>query len=356
MSSRALTAPCLRRDASFQRDFRSGRTVPLDTAINADIVLTDLDIVNCSSPVFRAAVTRYGNAESRCNGDDTGRDTEIPVDASGETFTVEVYDARPYWSYGTYTLRVSLSRIDASAPGGNVELASASTRFLMSRYLVPGEAIAPPPTPGTQARMDPDPTTLNMGVGQWYRFRVRSNVLLYLNDHVGVVAYGTDHGSDHFASLPGMTAEPPTTTTVEACQNPNSVNWRRAIHQGLWITPCMAGDAGMYVRHETDAVAPLWSYEFRTLLAPGNDDDSSPTRSVSDASATEADAVEFWGTPNVGFGPADTVRDWRVGWRLTPAGVGVGVSLDLDATRREAVVDAAWVPEHELMLCGGLQW
>jgi len=286
-----------------------GHSVPLNTAISANIVLTDLDIANYSSLVFRADVTGYGNAESRCNGDDTGRDLEIPVDASRETFTVDVYDACPYWSYGTYTLDVSVSKIDASAPGGKVELASASTRFLMSRYLVPGEATAPPPTPGTPAWLDPDPTSLNMEVGQWYRFRLRSNVLLYLNDHAGVVAYGAEHGSDHFASLPaGTTAEPPTTTTEAACQNRIGVNWRRAIHQGLWITPCMAGDAGMHVRHETDAVAPLSSYEFRTLPAPGNDDDGSPTLSVSDASATEGDAVEFTVSRSAASGRAVTVQ------------------------------------------------
>ena len=63
----------------------------------------------------------------------------------------------------------------------------------------------------------------------------------------------------------------------------------------------------------------------------------------------------FTGTPSVGFGFADTARDWRVGWRLAPAGAETGISLDLDATRREAA-GANAPPEHELMLRGAWSW
>ena len=45
----------------------------------------------------------------------------------------------------------------------------------------------------------------------------------------------------------------------------------------------------------------------------------------------------FTGTPNVGFGASDNARDYRVGWRLTPAVPGyAGFRVDLDATRRES--------------------
>ena len=62
----------------------------------------------------------------------------------------------------------------------------------------------------------------------------------------------------------------------------------------------------------------------------------------------------FTGTPNLGFGLADTARDWRVGWRLS--GAGAGVTLDLDATRREAVLDEGSEAEHGVMLRGALRW
>ncbi len=59
------------------------------------------------------------------------------------------------------------------------------------------------------------------------------------------------------------------------------------------------------------------------------------------------------GTPNVGFGMSDTARDWRIGWRLTPAGGG-GFEIGLDATRREAANDNE--AEHGVMVSGALRW
>ena len=49
----------------------------------------------------------------------------------------------------------------------------------------------------------------------------------------------------------------------------------------------------------------------------------------------------FTGTPHVGFGMSDGgARDWRLGWRLTPAASGdTGFEVSLDATRREAAND-----------------
>ena len=63
----------------------------------------------------------------------------------------------------------------------------------------------------------------------------------------------------------------------------------------------------------------------------------------------------FTGTPNLGFGRSGTARDYRIGWRLAPAGAGSGFSLDLDATRRESVLDDADA-EHGVMLRGALRW
>ena len=48
----------------------------------------------------------------------------------------------------------------------------------------------------------------------------------------------------------------------------------------------------------------------------------------------------FTGTPNLGFGLSDSTRDYRIGWRLTPAAPGgPGFEVGLDATRREAAND-----------------
>ena len=64
----------------------------------------------------------------------------------------------------------------------------------------------------------------------------------------------------------------------------------------------------------------------------------------------------FTGTPNVGLGLSETARDWRIGWRLAPAGAGAaGFEMSLDATRSEPANDDAR-PEHGVMLRGALRW
>ena len=64
------------------------------------------------------------------------------------------------------------------------------------------------------------------------------------------------------------------------------------------------------------------------------------------------------GTPNLGFGLSDTARDYRIGWRLTPAVQGAsGFEVNLDATRRETANDnGAGVPEHGVMLRSAIRW
>ena len=64
----------------------------------------------------------------------------------------------------------------------------------------------------------------------------------------------------------------------------------------------------------------------------------------------------FTGTPNVGFGASDGGgRDYRLGWRLTPAVGGYsGFQVNLDATRRESAGTGA--PAHGAMLTGALRW
>ncbi len=65
----------------------------------------------------------------------------------------------------------------------------------------------------------------------------------------------------------------------------------------------------------------------------------------------------FTGTPKAGFGLSDGgARDWRIGWRLTPAARGnPGFQIDLDATRNEFANDDA-APEHGVMLRASIRW
>ena len=64
----------------------------------------------------------------------------------------------------------------------------------------------------------------------------------------------------------------------------------------------------------------------------------------------------FTGTPNAGFGISENARDWRVGWRLSPAGgMALDFGLSLDATRREPANDDG-PPEQEVMLRAAIRW
>ena len=65
-------------------------------------------------------------------------------------------------------------------------------------------------------------------------------------------------------------------------------------------------------------------------------------------------AGRFTGTPNLGFRMWDGgLRDWRIGWRLTPTGLhAAGFEVNLDAMRREATDDS----EQEVMLRGRMRW
>ena len=60
----------------------------------------------------------------------------------------------------------------------------------------------------------------------------------------------------------------------------------------------------------------------------------------------------FTGTPHVGLGLSDAAREFRLGWRLSPAGGGA-FELHLDAARRDAVGDT---PEHRVGLGLTTRW
>ena len=137
-----------------------GHAVPQNTPITATVTLDNLDPGSYSSLVFRADLTEWDQgfpASTSCEGEHTGEDITVEVDASRETFTVEVWKSCSQDIYAHYTLDAALVRLDSSAPGGRVELASAETRFAMSRYLGAGETPPPPPAPGVAAWLDPAP-------------------------------------------------------------------------------------------------------------------------------------------------------------------------------------------------------
>ena len=63
----------------------------------------------------------------------------------------------------------------------------------------------------------------------------------------------------------------------------------------------------------------------------------------------------FTGTPNVGFGLSEAARDYRIGWRLTPAAPNAsGFEVNLDAVRREAANEND--AEHGVMLRSLFRW
>ena len=245
-------APPISSSPSISIELSPDHQVPKNTAITATITLHNLDAASYSSVIFRADVTVYARGEARCYGDDTGRDLEIPVDGSREVFTVSVYDACPHDTYGNYTHTAMIFDAD-----DRTELASTTTYFLMSRYLKPGESSPAPPAPGVQAWLDPAPPPI-MYVGEWYRVQVRADVRLYHSDHVGVHGYGSEP-----YLLTSRSESTPSESVADACLNPHSdvVHWRRALHQAMHLAACKPGTATVLVRHETAAVASLYTYE-----------------------------------------------------------------------------------------------
>ena len=245
-----------------------GHGVPLNMAITATVTLDNLDPASYSSLVFRADLTEWDQAFARsihCEGKDTSKDITVEVDASRETITVEVWKSCSQDIYAYFTLDAALFRLDTSAPGGRVELASAETRFAMSRYLQAGQTAPPPPAPGVAAWLDPDPTSFEWKVGESVVFRARTDILQYLNHHLGVRGFGSEDGARFADDTNGLDAE-------EACRNVDDgiVDWRRAIHQPVRFFACRAGEATIEVWHETEAER-LSTYEFR--IRPADDDE-----------------------------------------------------------------------------------
>ena len=300
-----------------------GHTVPMATEIIGTVTLEHLDPESYSTVVFRAELTPFDAvAEHRCNGDDTGRDIPITVDDSSVVFTVKLYDACPphFDSYGTYALDISIARPDDTVPGGQVELATAQTHLAMTRYLAIGEAVLPPPEAGAAAWMDPDPRSFPMYAGEWYRFRFRTDVTVYHEDHVGVLGFGTENVG--LVSGPILSNDPPPVAQVCETAIERVINWRRAINQSLVIGVCDAGDVTFQLRHELLAVAPLYEYSIRVV------ERGLPTepRNVS-ASAGDAELRLAWQPPLSNGGAQITAYDIR--YRPEPAAQAPGLDWTL---------------------------
>ena len=106
----------------------------------------------------------------------------------------------------------------------------------------------------------------------------------------------------------------------------------------------------------SSGVDRLWSARDARGLAP--DGDFEPERRLQGelGYGLAAFGGRFTGTPNLGLGLSDGARDWRLGWRLTPAAQDrSGFELNLDAIRRESAGDDE-APEHGVMLRGALRW
>ena len=270
-AARAQQAP------SISIELSPGDHVPKTVPLTGAVTLSNLNSAGYSDVTLRADLTGHESQTGHCYGEDTGTDITVPVDQSEESLTVRLFKrcVNVPGGFGTYDYRldISLSRADPMQPGETIGLASMQLHFLVSTYLTPGEVFGPPPAPAAQAWMDPDPSTPRWYVGEWRRFHFRSNVSRYAEDHLGVyldVAEPGDFSAGGSLDTPSLTAE-------EACGEEVSLqNWRRAIHQVLWIVACESGPALFSLTHETLGVSPLYSYEFEVYDT--DDRDGGPVR------------------------------------------------------------------------------
>ena len=105
----------------------------------------------------------------------------------------------------------------------------------------------------------------------------------------------------------------------------------------------------------------LWSARDARGLVPGGEFEPESRLAGEVGYGVALFGGRFTGTPNAGFGLSQGGRDWRLGWRLTPAGPGAGgVEVSLDATRREPAgasgAGTGAKPEHGVMLRGAMRW
>ena len=112
------------------------------------------------------------------------------------------------------------------------------------------------------------------------------------------------------------------------------------------LTPSYGADPGGSER--------LWALPDAHALAANGDAPASSRLDTELGYGLPVFGGGFTGTPNVGLGLSDTARDYRLGWRLTPAAGGAGFELSLDATRRESAGDGG--AEHGVVLRARTSW
>ena len=142
---------------SVSVDLSPGRHLPWDQALTGTVTLDGLDHDSYSSVVFRADVAGYEDYTATCFGDDTGRDIEVGVDASRESFAIQVFKpcnhaAEGFRGTNVYVLDLSVSRA-GPVPGDRVELSPARLQV---------------DTPISAALADPDGGILNI-MWRWER-------------------------------------------------------------------------------------------------------------------------------------------------------------------------------------------
>ena len=101
----------------------------------------------------------------------------------------------------------------------------------------------------------------------------------------------------------------------------------------------------------------LWSAKDARGLGPGGGEFEPESRLAGELGyGIGLFGDRFTGTPNLGIGMSGAgARDYRIGWRLNPAGGGSSFELRLDATRREAANDDT-EPGHGLQLRFNTRW
>ncbi len=110
----------------------------------------------------------------------------------------------------------------------------------------------------------------------------------------------------------------------------------------------------------SSGVEQLWSLRDARELGPDGERFEPEGRFEGELGYGMAHFGDRWtGTPSLGFGFAGGGRDYRLGWRLVPAGRGdPGFEVSLDATRNEAAnaTGAGTEVGHGVMLRAGIRW
>ncbi len=264
----APTALHAQSTPSISIELSPGQHVPHTVALTGEVTLSNLAPADYSMVTLRADITGHEDRTSHCYGEDTSSDIELAVDESLEAVTLRLFKpcTNAPGGFGTYdyALTISVSRADPMQPGDTIELVSMHVPFLVSTYLTPGEQTLPAPDPSALAWFDPDPRTSAMYVGEWRQFRFRTDISRYAEDHLNVYVDAGDPGD--FVARSGEGPSPG--SAEEACNDSHPTqNWRRAIHQPLWVVPCKPGPAVFWLSHETLGVPPLYTYEFEVYPA-----------------------------------------------------------------------------------------